>query len=181
MDGPDRFDPTVGVCAVGLLVIGGYTSLEAPCGRGAGRGFLRPCAPTSGLAPGPGGTHASLCASRLESSGAPSPEGLPHTLGSRGPVLCHPGHAPVRPPLRQAPAWPPLSVPAVLTGGSSALHPAALRGPLSVGALVTGHGGGPVALLGGPWLGPHRLVLLTSLPAWCGRACADPGWPATAP
>ena len=143
---------------------------------------------------GAGATHASLCASRLESSGAPSPEGLPHTLGSRGPVLCHPGHAPVCPPVRQAPAWPPLSVPAVLTGGSSALHPAALPCTQQLCPAPSSSAGSPFCRrprhgprwwtwgpAGRPLARPPPASPVTSLPAWCGRACADPGWPATAP
>ena len=114
--------------------------------------------------------------------GCPAPEGLPHTLGSHGSVLYHPGHAPVCPSLWQAPACCPLCVLVVLTGSSSALRPGAPRGPLSVGALVTDCDSGPVALVEGPSLGPHRPVLPTSPPAWWhGRACGDAGWPATAP
>ena len=38
----------------------------------------------------------SSCTFRLESWAAPAPAGLPHTPGSRGSVLCHPGMRPVR-------------------------------------------------------------------------------------
>ena len=149
---------------------------------GDGLGFPSARAPTGGLAPGPGQPHVSLCSFCLESSGAPAPEGLPHTLGSRGSVLCHPGHAPVRPPLWQAPACCPLCMLVVLTGSSSALRPGAPRGPLSAGALVTHCDGGPVALVEGPWPGPQRPVLPTSPAAWWrGRACGGAGWPATDP
>ena len=54
MDGPNRFDPTIDVCAVGVSVSGTAHLWRPSVGWGAGLGFPSVHAPTGGLAPGPG-------------------------------------------------------------------------------------------------------------------------------
>ena len=54
MDGPNRFDPTIDVCAVGVSVSGTAHLWRPSVGWGAGLGFPLVHAPTGGLPPGPG-------------------------------------------------------------------------------------------------------------------------------
>lgn len=54
MDGPNRFDPTIDVCAVGVSVSGTAHLWRPSVGWGAGLGFPSVHGPTGSLAPGPG-------------------------------------------------------------------------------------------------------------------------------
>lgn len=197
MDGLDRFDPTVDVCAAGVLVSGTAHLWRPSVGWGR-RDLVSPQSVRPRAA-----CHL-LVHLPPRVLGCPSPRGAAHAPGSCGSVLRHPARGlriplwpprgcprprltrpcPVSPGTR--PARPPLWQAAVCDGGShrssSALCPGAPQGPLSVDALVTECNGGPVAPVEGPWVGSHQPLLLPSPPAWRrGRTCGDAGRPATAP
>lgn len=169
MDGLNRFDPTIDVCAAGVLVSGTAHLWRPSVGWGR-RDLVFPQS-----------VHPQAACHLLvhlppRVLGCPSPRG----------AAAHPGLTWLRPvsPRHAACASPsgrPQCVTVVLRAqfcpvpGGSAGAPFCRRP-------VTGCDGGPVAPVEGPWVGSCRPLLLPSPPAWRrGRAYGDAGRPATAP